>query len=60
MTITNGYNDSFGGYSPSEADEAPDVDAIPGACPPIELWYRIYPEINFNAEFGNPPGSVLT
>lgn len=60
MTTPSGYNDSFGGYSPSEADEAPDVDAVDGACPPLELWYRIYPEVDFNAEFSNPPDTVIT
>lgn len=31
-----------------------------GACPPLMIRYRIYPEIDFALCFGNPPETVKT
>lgn len=33
---------------------------VAGACPPRNIEYRIYPQKDFNALFGNPPASVIT
>lgn len=60
MSSESGYDGENGGYGTEDAIPAPDIAAIPGACPPSTLFYRIYPEIDFNNEFGNPPASVIT
>lgn len=46
---------------PTDSDdykEAEDPKDNAGACPPYLLKYRIYPEINFDNVFGNPPPNV--
>lgn len=60
MSVTNGYDSESGGYGTEDAIEAPNAADNGGACPPSTLFYRIYPEIDFNNEFGNPPATVIT
>jgi len=45
--------------STSEAQDANAVDGVAGACPPKVQVYRIYPEYDFAALFGQPPTTVL-
>lgn len=52
------YEDLAG--DPDESQEAGDPDGVAGACPPRIRQYRIYPEVDFNAVFGNPPANVIT
>lgn len=40
--------------------EAGDANDNAGACPPYLIRFRIYPEKNFTALFGNPPPNVTT
>jgi hypothetical protein len=47
------------GYGDAD-DDAPDVEGNAGACPPLILRYRIYPEKDFSAVFDDPPENVLT
>lgn len=54
------YDDTQSGYGAYDAEEVPDVENVDGACPPMKLWYRIYPEENFTALFSDPPGNVIT
>lgn len=53
------YTD-YGGSSESDYTKAKDVQSTPGACPPRQLEYRIYPEADFNELFAAPPANVLT
>ena len=53
------YTDD-GGSSESDYTKAKDVQSTPGACPPRQLEYRIYPEADFNELFAAPPANVLT
>lgn len=43
------------GAAPAEA-----IAPAAGACPPILVVYRIYPEMFFAEAFGNPPPTVQT
>lgn len=38
--------------------DAPDIDGNAGACPPLIIRFRIYPELDFSLCFGNPPETV--
>lgn len=58
--VTDSYDDYDGGYGAEDATNAPDVDGVAGACPPLILRFRIYPEADFNAIFGDPPENVVT
>lgn len=43
----------------STGAEAVEVGIGNGACPPDEIWYRIYPEYEFNDVFSQPPGNIV-
>lgn len=58
--MSDGYDSGEGGYGGYDASEVPDVEANAGACPPMQIWYRIYPEEDFGAIFNNPPNNVTT
>jgi len=48
-------------YEAGDQDfDAPDIEAVDGACPPIKIRYRIYPSADFNGIFAEPPASVTT
>jgi hypothetical protein len=42
----------------AEDIDAPDIQAVDGACPPIKLRYRIFPSYDFNLIFSLPPENV--
>lgn len=54
--MTYVYTSEGGGFS--EVEEARIPDAVAGACPPQVIEYRIYPQVNFNEIFGDPPDSI--
>lgn len=54
-----GYDELEAGYGGGgNIENAPDLDGQDGACPPQILSYRVYPEMNFDAMFGQPPTTV--
>lgn len=46
------------GDSSTNAKKADDVHANQGACPPLDLEYRIYPEYDFIDLFEYMPASI--
>lgn len=46
--------------STSGGQEAGQIGEVAGACPPETIWYRIYPEYEFNEVFGTVPANVDT
>lgn len=52
-----GYDYEYGNDNAKPAGKIADGQ---GACPPEVVEYRIYPEVDFNFYFGNPPATVIT